>query len=383
MPGPIPRDGAIRASAWVALPLALLAPFSAAAAAGQTSELLPSYFDLVDRYRDGEETQLMLGSWPLGNIRSVVRELAVQADPCSRDLCLEAAALLHTEVAVVFLGRLWLVEADAHLSAARRLLGLYPRVDLSSRYLEESARRKLAFRRAWLLAVGHHLLARSDPPRALRYFEDCLELFPEGTDVLLASGSLRELMGSVQGLVAWRTARRSDGPGRGFASGWVSGVSESEAMKRELKAAERLLRQAIQLDPGLVEAHLRLGRVLLQRGREREAVAELRWVVDNTTDSRFLALAHLFRGQLEEKGGRFQEAVVAYRVALWADSESQAARLALSHALHRLGQPAASAEAARAILQRTLVYLDPWIAYHYGFPGRFEIALKQLRKEVR
>jgi len=237
--------------------LLVLAPFAATAAAGQPSELLASYLDLVDRYRSGEE-RTTLGSWPLENVRTVVRELVTQLEPCSRDFCLEAAALLHTEVAVIFLDRVWLVEADAHLSAARRLLGLDPRVDLSSPYMEESAERKLAFRRAWLLAVGRHLLAHS-PPGALRYFEDCLELFPEATDLLLAAGSVRELMGSVQGLMPLPMARRGD---------------ESGAMKRELKAAEGFYRRAIRLDPGLVEVHLRLGRVLQQRGREREAAAD-------------------------------------------------------------------------------------------------------------
>ncbi len=364
--------------------LLLLAPLAAAASAGETSELLPSYLDLVDRYRAGEETQLALASWPLENIRTVVRELVIQIDPCPRDLCLEAAALLHTEVAMALLARVWIVEADAHLSAARRLLGLGPRFELSSPYLEESAERKLAFRRAWLLAVGHHLLARSDPPEALRYFEDCLELFPEGTDVLLAVGSVRELMGSVEGLIPSRMARRTSRPGRYVHSRFSAGERvESGSMKRQLKAAEKLFRRAIELDPGLEEAHLRLGRVLLQRSHEHEAAAELRWVVENSTDSRLLALAHLFRGQLQEDGGRLQEAVIAFRAALWADSESQAARLALSHVLHRLGEPAAAAEAARAVLERTLVGLDCWMAYHYGFPGRFEIALEQLREEVR
>jgi len=99
--------------------LLVVAPFAAAAAAGQTSDLLPSYLDLVDRYRAGEETQQTLALWPLENIRTVVRELGSQVEPCSRDLCLEAAALLHTEAAAALLARVWVVEADAHLSAAR------------------------------------------------------------------------------------------------------------------------------------------------------------------------------------------------------------------------------------------------------------------------
>jgi tetratricopeptide (TPR) repeat protein len=222
------------------------------------------------------------------------------------------------------------------------------------------------------------------PSKALSYFEDCLELFPVGADSLLAAGSAQELMGSIDGLVPVPASPRG---GRRLGPHLPEALPRFEerqrqAMQRALRAAEEHYRRAIQLEPGLAEAHLRLGRVLQRRNRAKQARSELSWVIENSTHNQLLALAQLFLGELEKNREQWDEAIRLFRLALWAEPESQAAWLALSQALHRSGEMPASAEAARVVLVRTESG-DSWLAYHLAFPNRARAVMERLRGEVR
>jgi tetratricopeptide (TPR) repeat protein len=243
---------------------------------------------------------------------------------------------------------------------------------------EGSVEARQAFRHTWLLAVGKLLMSLGYPSKALSYFEDCRKFFPVGS--LLAAGSAQELMGSIDGLVPV-PGNRGNLFGLTPTSLWFE-QGRRRAMQQALREAEKHYRRAIELEPGLAEAHLRLGRVLQRRGRAKQARAELSWVVENSSQSQLLALAQLFLGELKEGRGQVDEAIMCFRAALRAEPDSQAARLALSQALHRSGEMPASAEAARAVLVREEPG-DGWLAYHLGFPRRAKAVMDRLRREVR
>ena len=101
-------------------------------------------------------------------------------------------------------------------------------------------------------------------------------------------------------------------------------------------------------------------------------------------DDRQRYLARLFLGRLAAQGGRQDEAAGFYRRALGAWPDSQAARLALSHALEVVAGPAAArppVAASLAASQRLDRATDPWWLYPFGPPGVAKAALDRLWKE--
>jgi tetratricopeptide (TPR) repeat protein len=361
--------------------LVLLTTLFAAPAAGQTPDASATYLELVARYRGGENTTAAVVTLPIDGIRAVVPKLVSKRDSCPGTTCVRAAALMHTDAALSLVERGRVLGPHPHLDTAWWLLRLDPPVDQTfSGEMQESVKARQAFRRDWLMAVGRLLIPLGDLSTALSLFEVCLEQFPVGTDALLAAGAAQELMGSIDGLLP---AATHTGPMVGRPPPRVRFPRDQRrAMQQALRAAEKHYRRAIQLEPGLAEAHLRLGRVLQRRGKAKPARAELIWVVENSQHDQLLALAQLFLGELEESRGQFEEAVVRFRLALKAEPQSQAARLALSQALHRSGEVPASAEAARAVLVREDPS-DSWLAYHFAFPKRAESAMQKLRDQVR
>jgi VWFA-related protein len=356
-------------------------PATSPVALEQPPETVAQYLDLVERYRAGQDTTAVLEAYSFDGIRDVVQELLTGPDACPRAWCREAAALMHTDAALALLGRNRIPGADLQLQAARWLLGFDVRLDDSASdppESQESIEARQRFRNTWLLAVGRLLTALGHPSRALSYLEDCREFFPVGS--LLAAGSAHELMGSIEGLVPM-PARPGTVFGQSPPPNWFA-LYTRRAMKKALRDAESAYREAIQLEPGVAQAHLRLGRVLQRRGKEKQARAELVWVVENSPPGPLLALAQLFLGELEERRGRLDAAIGHLRLALRAEPDSQAARVALSHALHRSGEMPASNEAAHALLARRESG-DSWLDYHFPSPQSAEATLAGLRREVR
>jgi tetratricopeptide (TPR) repeat protein/TolB-like protein len=96
----------------------------------------------------------------------------------------------------------------------------------------------------------------------------------------------------------------------------------------------------------LADFHLDAGRRAFAREADREAVAELRRALFL---SPYLAEAHLLLGRLHLRGGRPDEAVDAFKIAIWSE-ESAVAHVALAEAYLALSEiPSARAEIERAL----------------------------------
>jgi tetratricopeptide (TPR) repeat protein len=133
----------------------------------------------------------------------------------------------------------------------------------------------------------------------------------------------------------------------------------------ELDQAARDLRRALELDPELVEARIRLAHVHADKGRHDEAAAILRPVMAATHPPFLEYYGALVLGRVEERLGRLPEARAACERAARQFPQAQVPRVALSRlalldgragdALELLLQapPAAGAEPAE----------DPW--WHY------------------
>jgi tetratricopeptide (TPR) repeat protein len=147
-----------------------------------------------------------------------------------------------------------------------------------------------------------------------------------------------------------------------------------------LADAQALYAKALQRSPGLLEARVRLGRVLLLRGRNGEALAELRQVSGDAARPSQRYMARLFEGRARERLGDSRGAAEAFSAAAAEVPKAQSALVALGRALDRLGERTRSQEAFdRAVLHEMYAQGDPWLDYIRGQPARIGDLVEELR----
>lgn len=149
--------------------------------------------------------------------------------------------------------------------------------------------------------------------------------------------------------------------------------------REHLELSESLFRRALQGDPTLVEARIRLARVVSQRGKHEEALAVLK-EVSLHSDAVLAYYTHLVRGDAERALKRSGAAQASYAQALALFPTAQSARLALAH----LARVRADRDGAISLLQPTLAAPtprddDPWWEYHRGDGRNVETLFRRLR----
>jgi tetratricopeptide (TPR) repeat protein len=163
-----------------------------------------------------------------------------------------------------------------------------------------------------------------------------------------------------------------------------SGMLQRRDVEKYLQAARKSLRASLHADPSLAEAHLRLGRVAWRLGDTTEARAELEAALARSGEPRTSYLAQLFLGRLDEDAGRHHDAAARYEAAVALGPEHQSARLALSHARLRDGDP----DAARREVEQALVAAgrrkerDPLWLYPWGPAVGIGERLEAMRREA-
>jgi tetratricopeptide (TPR) repeat protein len=208
---------------------------------------------------------------------------------------------------------------------------------------------------------------------------DGLEMDARDPELLLVMGAVEELRGSLWSPFPVRIPATA--PER----------VRNELMKADrdrralLENARASLEAALRAQPDHHEARLRLGRVEWRLGRLAPAREALAAVVRDAREARLLFLAHLFLGQVQEDGGRLEDAARSYREALALRPAAQSAGVALAHVLAQSGR---SAE-ARAALETALAYAgepdradDLW-EYGLGSMARAEELMAALRAEAQ
>jgi tetratricopeptide (TPR) repeat protein len=134
---------------------------------------------------------------------------------------------------------------------------------------------------------------------------------------------------------------------------------------RELIDARQAYRDALKLDPGLVEARIRLGRVLADEGKPAEAAGELRAALAVAGEPMLQYLAALFLGEQEAALGRAEDAAAAYERARSLYPTAPSPHLALSQLARARGDRATALEtldrAMRLAASRTVD--DPWWSF--------------------
>jgi tetratricopeptide (TPR) repeat protein len=327
------------------------------------SPALPAYPDLVAAYRRGETTTAVSGLAALGPERARQEARRLRRAAACDARCAEAAALMHTDAAVAASGP---GETDLQLAAARELLDGLP-----------DGPERRSWQRDWLLAAGYLLEGQSRLPEARRFFDDAGRLSPDDAEVLLAQGSVAEVLSLLPSL---QPATREAAP---VGSPTLPELVERGQRDRFETQALELYERALKRDAGLLEARLRRGRIRALRGQTGAAAADLEAVAHQATEPYLQSLAWLYLGDLEERAGRTEAALERYRSALAARPGFQTATVALAEVLHRLGRVRAADRAvAESLSGAAADPEDPWVGYHLGLAWRRGAALEALKRRL-
>lgn len=160
------------------------------------------------------------------------------------------------------------------------------------------------------------------------------------------------------------------------------GAISAQAPRREtiLERARGRYEKALSLEPGLVEARLRLGRM---QGNALKPDAARKNLARAVTQAQgpVLYLARLFLGRILEEAGDLDSAIQHYRDAAQAEPLLQAANVALAHALTLKGDTGAAREVLEAALARAgrRGGEDPYWFYFVGSPTVGEAFFESLR----
>jgi tetratricopeptide (TPR) repeat protein len=262
---------------------------------------------------------------------------------------LQVAALVHTEAAFTqFVNDS--IDTERHLVLARRYIEKLPSPGGGNRFPQDW----------WLLVIalfqGHLELSQ-----ARDYSDRARQSIGESPELWLATGISEEM--------AW-TFSHDNGAKYSF--------------NGDLKDAAAAYRRALAGQPDLVEARVRLGRVLTLRGNIDESLRILGPIgAGDDAESRYLA--RLFEGDALERRGNFPEAERQYLAAFAALPRAQSARLALGHLRHLRGSRADAAATVRATAEDRAAAddTDPWFWYARGLLWRAPEYLQRLRAAVQ
>jgi tetratricopeptide (TPR) repeat protein len=363
--------------------LFLLAVAQAPAAVGPQYDLA-SYLRIAGAYGSGNRAAAVreIRAWPpvvieaaLADLRGRGRQL--RPVPASAGEIafgtVEAAVLMHAEAGLLALQAASPEEAADHLGASVTLFQW-------SRDAAAEAQRSAEARngasgltpgleirprigiRDFSVALAAGALAAGSPTTARPFAERARQVAPLDPEVQLLYGCVAEGLAEEQLL----RNRESD------AAFWRD-------------QGTLALMDALALDEGLLEAHLHVGRLNLERGRFALAARALKRVDANSSDDRQRYLARLFLGRLAERRGRLGEAVESHHRALEAWPDSQAARLALGHVLERSSGPTAALPLVAESLaapRRLDREPDPWRLYLFGPPGLARTAFDRVYSET-
>ena len=357
----------------------------AAQAPGVTPEYdLTSYLAVAAAYGSADHAAALreIREWPPGVVRAAVADLRrrsrqLRAVPTSPgDIAfgtVEAAVLMHAEAGLLALESQNLAEAANHLGASVAVYQWSREAAVEIRNRAEAEppdfgptpgpeiRPRIDIR-DFSVALAASALAAGSPTTAQPFAERARRMAPLDPEVQLVYGCVAESLAEEQSIRHRESA----------AAAWRD-------------QATLALMDALALDGGLLEARLHIGKLHLDRGRLPQAERRLQEVESNSGDDRQRYLARLFLGRLAERRGRQFEAAGFYRGALEASPDSQAARLALGHAVERSSGPAAArplVAASLAASRRLDRAADPWWLYRFGPPGLAKAALERVWTEA-
>ena len=258
------------------------------------------------------------------------------------------------------------VEANWHWIFARAL------VDLMS-----PSPRNDPFAPAWYHAAAAFMLQHGLDGELNPHFDRAAILFPRDANLIFDRACLAEAMGLPRSQLVNDDLREKQAAERRrptFVPGQLSAVGPAITLPTADQSngqAERLFRATLDIDPTFAEAHVRLARLLENRGKAAEALVELGAAAKDIDrrDGTLLFYSHLIAARAHQALSQLPEATEDVRAALALDPNAQSALIVQSEVALR----SADAEGALAPLRRLTALAargadadDPWWLYDIG-----------------
>jgi tetratricopeptide (TPR) repeat protein len=315
---------------------------------GRPERLPTIYREAVLAYQRGDVDKAAdaVVMWPPEYLRRAISALVDDHD----ERLSESAVMLHTEI--VLRGKATTKAAvSLHVTLAQAVVDKLQPAGALTRHplLPDIA----AFQRRWYALIGSFYLARTDPTTATVYIDRGLHLFNNDARLHMLAGTADEMRTHI-----------ADG---NLHDREVIHLPAMSPARRTLLFAESRYRRALEFDPALEEARLRLGRVLSLRNDLKGARLEFEPLARNSALPRIRYLAHLFLGAVAEYQNDLAAARVEYLDALSIGPDCQTPYIALTFVEQAMGY----GDSARELMARYAALSkdttpDPWWAYQNG-----------------
>jgi len=322
----------------------------------------------VTRHTAGASDQPLtaLAAWDAADVMETVKDY-LESRHTFPNHVLRRAAMLHADVALLA------AEDRSRETGARegllvldgvvvRPLGQSAHWVVGRRLLDaiDPSPEKDAFVLRWYEATAAAMLEEGNLAAAKPHLERALDLLPREASIQFLVGFYHQANVGPTVLPVLTMRLRAAG---GKSKDWTWGSAATESADWHRKRAERHLREAVRLDPGHVEARMRLALALLEADDAGEAAGHLRVASDAAPDGELAYFVQLLLGQAEERLGHAREAAACYDRAAVLQPQAASPRLARA-ALARLGGDRSKAlEEVRSLatpLVPPQMDADPW-----------------------
>ena len=376
------RHLSIRILALVGLCLA----HPAAAAAQSAPVISPEYADMVKAYAAGDHVAAlaMLRAWPEGRVRQHnegLKDAVVSIRKCPgcptrlafTKFPVRAALLLHADLETQQQlnppesEQIPVCGSGPQAIAVEHLASILLLIDPDAGAFVKRAFLGMSGQAMWSHGFGE----------AAGWARSGLRHFPKDPSLLLADGVAHE----ARSFFTMAPAP----PVMGLTP---ASIRKRDALKAELvdlrEKARQSFEEALQADPNLVEARLRLGRVLWRLGRPVPARAALEEVLARPAEAPQQYLSHLFLGRILEEREEIAAAEEHYRVALAMQPLSEIAAVAVSHARFLQGDVEGARTQLKAGLEAAMARrdFDPWMMYLLPQTPGGEAIMDELRQSI-